>query len=48
MKRIAVYQRGHISEEEKKAMTGFIESIPGATITRIYWDHDGSERAEFR
>ena len=48
MKRIAVYQRGHVTEEEKKEMTDFIGSIPGAKVADLYWDHDGSERSEFR
>ena len=48
MKRIAVYQRGHVTEEEKTAMTEFIGSIPGAKVADLYWDHDGSERSEFR
>lgn len=48
MKRIAIYQRGHVTEEEKKEMTDFIGSIPGAKVTDLYWDHDGSERSEFR
>ena len=48
MKRIAVYQRGHVTEEEKQAMTQFIVSIPGASVTGRYWDHDDSDRAEYR
>lgn len=48
MKRIAIYQRGHVTEEEKQTMMEFIGSIPGAKITGVYWDHDGSERAAFR
>lgn len=48
MKRIAIYQRGHVTEEEKTAMNNFIESIPGAMVTGVYWDHDGSERSQFR
>ena len=48
MKRIAIYQRGHVTEEEKKAMTEFIGSIPGAEVTDLYWDHDVSERSQFR
>ena len=48
MKRIAIYQRGHVTEEEKEAMNNFIMSIPGAKITGVYWDHDGSERSQFR
>lgn len=48
MKRIAIYQRGHVTEEEKEAMNSFIMSIPGAQIVQVYWDHDGSERAAFR
>ena len=47
MKRIAVYQRGHVTEEEKQAMTEFISSIPGASVVHTYWDHDGSDRAEY-
>ena len=48
MKRIAIYQRGHVTEEEKSNMTEFIGSIPGAQIVQVYWDHDGSERSQFR
>lgn len=47
-KRIAIYQRGHVTEEEKEAMMEFIQSIPGAEVTAVYWDHDGSERSQFR
>ena len=32
----------------QQAMMEFISSIPGAEVTDLYWDHDGSERAEFR
>ena len=48
MKRIAIYQRGHVTEEERSNMTEFIGSIPGAKVTDLYWDHYGSDRAEFR
>ncbi len=48
MKRIAVYQRGHVTEEEKKVMNDFFMSIPGAQLVAVYWDHDGSERSQFR
>lgn len=48
MKRIAIYQRGHVTEEEKAAMMEFIHSIPGAEVMGDYWDHDGSERSHFR
>ena len=48
MKRIAIYQRGHVTEEEKEAMNHFIMSIPGAQIVQVYWDHDGRERSQFR
>ena len=48
MKRIAIYQRGHVTEEEKQTMMEFISSIPGAEVVDLYWDHDGSGRAAFR
>ena len=48
MKRIAIYQRGYVSEEEHRTINSFISAIPGARITAVYWDRDGSNRSQFR
>ena len=48
MKRIAIYQRGYVSEEEHRTISSFISAIPGARITAVYWDRDGSNRSQFR
>ena len=48
MKRIAIYQRGYVSEEEQKSMSNFISAIPNAKLTAIFWDKDGSNRSQFR
>ena len=48
MKRIAIYQRGYISEAESADMNSQAKSIPGVEVVNTYWDHDKSERSEFR
>ena len=48
MKRIAIYQRGYVSEEEHRTINSFISAIPGARVTAVYWDRDGSNRSQFR
>ena len=48
MKRIAIYQRGYTREDEHTSMNAQAMSIPGAEIVNTYWDHNKSERSEFR
>ena len=48
MKRIVIYARGHVTREEQVRMEDFAASIPSGVVTKVYWDHDGSNRSEFR
>ena len=45
---LSLYQRGYVTEEEQRTINSFISAIPGARITAVYWDKDGSNRSQFR
>ena len=48
MKHIAIYQRGYVTEAELNDMTETAMAIPDSESIATYWDHNRSERSEFR